>query len=148
MKAVSALAIASLVVGCAHPPRSGNVYQSYQTQTEQSVRTGTVESVRNVTIANPQTGVGTMTGAALGGIGGSYAGEGRGQAAMAILGALAGGLIGQRAEQGANKRDALELTVRLDDGEVRAITQEADETFRPGERVRLVSDGYITRVTH
>jgi len=148
MKAVVALAIASLVAGCANPPRSGNVYQNYQLQTEQVVRTGTVESVRSVTITNPESGIGTMTGAALGGLGGSYAGEGRGQAAMAILGALLGGLLGQRAETGVNQQAGLEITVRLDNGEVRAITQQADEFFRPGERVRLVSDGYTTRVTH
>ena len=29
-----------------------------------------------------------------------------------------------------------------------AITQEADEAFRPGERVRIISDGTTSRVTH
>jgi outer membrane lipoprotein SlyB len=38
--------------------------------------------------------------------------------------------------------------VRLDNGELRAITQDADEPFRIGERVRLLSNGRTTRVTH
>jgi outer membrane lipoprotein SlyB len=46
------------------------------------------------------------------------------------------------------KKQGLEITVKLDNGELRAITQEADETFRPGERVRLLSGGGVTRVTH
>ena len=41
-----------------------------------------------------------------------------------------------------------QITVRLDNGELRAIAQEADEEFRPGERVRLVTGGGKTRVTH
>lgn len=148
MKAVAALALASLVAGCAYPERSGNVYQSYQAQTEQVVRTGTVESVRNVSIENPQSGVGAMGGAALGGLAGSAGGEGTGQAALVVAGALVGGLLGQHAEHAANKEPGLEITVRLDNGEVRAITQTADEAFHPGERVRLLSDNYTTRVTH
>jgi outer membrane lipoprotein SlyB len=150
MKAVVVVgpALASLIAGCAYPPHSASVYPSYQAQTEQIVRTGTVESIRSVTIANPQSGTGVVSGAALGGLAGSTAGGGRGEAAMAILGALVGGLIGQRVEANANTRPGYEITVRLDNGEVRAVTQEADEFFRPGDRVRLVSDGYHTRVTH
>jgi outer membrane lipoprotein SlyB len=143
-----AVALAAVLAGCAAPSTSGSVYSSYQTQNEQVVRMGTVESVRNVTIANPETGVGAVSGAALGGLGGSQIGEGNGAVAMGIVGALAGGLLGQHAEHGANNRPGFEITVRLDDGELRAVTQLADEMFRPGERVRLLSNGYNTRVTH
>jgi uncharacterized protein YcfJ len=74
------------------------VYNSYQTMNEQVVRMGTVESVRNVTIASPESGVGTMTGAALGGLGGSEIGGGKGSIATGIVGAVAGGLVGQHVE--------------------------------------------------
>lgn len=148
MKATFPVICAALIAGCATTPQSGSVYHASQTQNEQVVRTGTVESVRNVVIANPESGVGTMSGAALGGIAGSQAGSGSGQAAMSIVGALAGGLLGQRVEKNANNRPGVEITVKLDSGELRAITQTADELFRPGERVRLLSNGYNTRVTH
>jgi len=148
MKAPIPLICAALLAGCASTPQSGSVYHASQTQNEQVVRTGTVESVRNVVIANPESGIGTMSGAALGGIAGSQAGSGSGQAAMSIVGALAGGLLGQRVEKNANNTRGFEITVKLDSGELRAITQTADELFRPGERVRLLSNGYNTRVTH
>ncbi len=46
-------------------------------------------------------------------------------------------------------RDGVELTVRLDNGDLRAITQEqTGELFRAGDRVRLLSSGGTTRVTH
>jgi len=39
------------------------------------------------------------------------------------------------------------VTVKLDDGQMVAIVQDADETFRPGDRVRILSDGATSRVT-
>jgi outer membrane lipoprotein SlyB len=152
MKTFAVPLLASLLsivlTGCANPPPSASVYNYYQTQNEQIVRTGTVESIRNVTIMNPERGVGTVGGAALGGIAGSAAGEGKGQAAMTVIGALAGGLLGQHAEQNVNQKPGFEITVRLDTGELVAVTQAADEMFRPGERVRLLNSGQTTRVTH
>jgi outer membrane lipoprotein SlyB len=148
MKAVVATALAVLVAGCATPPPSSSVYHYGQTQNEQSVRLGTVESVRNVTIANPESGTGTLGGAALGGLAGSTIGSGKGEAAGAIAGAIAGGLLGQHIEASANNKPGYEITVHLDSGEYRAITQAADEVFRPGERVRLISNGVTTRVSH
>ena len=67
---------------------------------------------------------------------------------MALVGAVAGGLIGNRVEADANRKPGYEITVKLDNGELRAITQLADEMFRPGERVRLLSNGITTRVSH
>jgi outer membrane lipoprotein SlyB len=40
------------------------------------------------------------------------------------------------------------VTVKLDSGALVAIVQEADETFKAGERVRILSDGRTSRVTH
>ena len=61
---------------------------------------------------------------------------------------LAEGIIaGQAVEQHATQRRGVEVTVKLDNGTMVAVTQEADETFRPGDRVRLLSDGATTRVT-
>ena len=139
---------AALVAGCASTS-SGSVYSSGQARQEQIVRMGVVESVRQVTIEGPKNGVGTLAGGALGGIAGSNIGGGnRGSAVGTILGAIAGGVAGNAIEQNANKRPGLEITVKLDNGELRAITQDADEGFRPGERVRLLSSGGVTRVTH
>lgn len=149
MKSILTLAIAATLAGCVVAPQSASVYRPYQTQNEQVVRMGQVESVREVTIAQRDTGTGTMAGAALGGIAaGSNVGGGNGAIAAGILGAVAGGAIGSHLEANMNNRKGFEITVKLDNGELRAITQEADEMFRPGERVRLLSSGRTTRVTH
>ena len=77
-----------------------------------------------------------------------HLGQGSGALAATIVGAVVGGIIGQNIEANANQRKGLEITVRLDNGEFRAITQDADELFRQGDRVRLLSSRGITRVTH
>ncbi|MDY7536900.1 hypothetical protein QN372_12995 [Undibacterium sp. RTI2.1] len=149
MKKLLVLSTVLALSACAVPPTSNSVYRPGQTQNEQSVRMGVVESVREVTIDKGQSGVGTAAGAALGGIAaGSSIGGGNGAIAAGIVGAIAGGLIGQKVEGNMNKSMGLEITVRLDNGEMKAITQDADELFRSGDRIRLLSNGRTTRVTH
>jgi outer membrane lipoprotein SlyB len=109
---------------------------------EQSVRMGTVESVRNVTIANPESGVGTMTGAALGGLAGSKSAAARARSPPASSAPWPAACSASGSKPG-QQPPGFEITVHLENGELRAITQPADEMFRPGERVRLVSNGYI-----
>jgi outer membrane lipoprotein SlyB len=142
------VAAAAVVAACAEP-RSANVYRAGETMREQVVRMATVESVRQVTIDRGQTGVGTGAGAIVGGVAGSNIGSGKGSVVGTVLGAVAGGIAGQAIEGSTSKVPGLEITVRLDNGEVRAIVQEVnDQTFLPGERVRLLSEGGHTRVTH
>jgi outer membrane lipoprotein SlyB len=146
--ALVAVSMAVAVAGCATQSNSSGVYSSYQTQREQVVRMGVVESVRQVTIQRPDSGVGTLGGAAVGGVAGSAVGAGRGSVVGAIVGAVAGGIAGNAIENSVDRRPGYELTVRLDDGEMRAIVQEADEPFAPGDRVRILSRGGVSRVTH
>lgn len=145
--AVAAVALLG-VAGCAAPPRGGADYRGHETRTEQSVRFGVVESIRNVRINATDTGVGTTSGAVLGGIAGSTVGHGRGSVAGAVAGAVIGGIIGSAVEKDANFRDGIEITVMLDGGKYIAVVQEADETFRVGDRVRILSGRGATRVSH
>jgi outer membrane lipoprotein SlyB len=80
---------------------------------------------------------------------GSAAGQGAGQAAAIVGGAILGGLIGNTVERDANRRPGLELTVRLDNGRMIAVVQDdTGEPFRPGDRIRVLWNGYLTRVSH
>ena len=143
----AALACALLLGGCAYNYGAAD-YRAYDTLGEQVVRFGIVESIREVRIQPPESGVGTAGGAMLGGIAGSTVGGGSGQVAGAIGGAILGGLIGQSVERSANERPGIELTVQLDSGKYIAVVQQADEQFRPGDRVRVLSGRGTTRVTH
>lgn len=144
-----AVAAASVAVlgGCASS-MSGGAYSRGQARQAQEVQMGMVESVRNVKIEGTKSPVGTGAGAVIGGIAGSNVGSGKGSTVATILGAVAGGVAGSAIEEGVMSKDGLEITVKLDNGRMIAVTQEADEQFRVGERVRVLSGGGVTRVTH
>lgn len=144
---VLALAAATVLAGCASS-QSGSAYERRQARQEMSVRLGVVESVRRVTIEGAKSPVGAVAGAGLGGLAGSNIGRGRGSTAGAIVGAVIGGVAGSAVEEQVTKKEGLEITVKLDSGELIAVTQEADETFHPGERVRVLRGSGASRVTH
>ena len=145
LTAVAAFA-AVMLSGCA-PSTSGSVYSRDQARQEQTVRIGVVDSVRQVQIEGTRSGIGPAAGAVAGGIVGSTVGQGKGAAVGAVLGSVAGGIAGQAAEQAGTRKNGVEITVRLDNGSLTAITQEADETtFAPGDRVRILSGGGVSRV--
>ncbi len=144
---VAVLAIVTVLSGCAAPGFGGGSYSRDQARREQTVRMGYVESVREVKLEGTRSGVGPAAGAVAGGVAGSAIGHGRGSAIAAIGGAVLGGLAGQAAEQGITAKRGVEVTVKLDNGQMVAVMQEADETFRPGDRVRILSDGATSRVT-
>jgi outer membrane lipoprotein SlyB len=144
----SAAAVCGLLLGgCAYPQGSYD-YRGYQVMGEQTVRFGVVDSLRPVRINPGETGVGTAGGAVLGGIAGSHVGGGSGQVAGAVGGAILGGILGSNIERSANERQGIEVTVLLDNGKYISVVQEADELFRPGDRVRVLSGRGTTRVTH
>lgn len=137
---------ALMLAACAS--QSGSSYSRSQTRGEQTVRMGVVESVRNVNIEGTQSGIGAVAGAAVGGLGGSNVGGGKGSTVGAVVGAVLGGVAGNAIEGSTTKKAGIEITVKLENGKLLAVTQEADEQFRPGERVRVLSGGGVTRVAH
>ncbi|MCB5191252.1 glycine zipper 2TM domain-containing protein [Methylobacillus arboreus] len=144
---VAAASILLTLSGCMGS-KSGDVYSRDEARKTQTVRLGVVESVRNVKLEGTKTPIGGGAGAVVGGIAGSSVGGGKGQAIATVLGALVGGLAGAAAEEGVTRKDGLEITVKLESGSLIAVVQEADTQFSPGDQVRLVESGGVTRVTH
>ena len=142
------IAFISVFLAACASSNSGNVYSRDDARKVQTVKTGVVESVRSVKLEGTKSPIGTVAGGAIGGIAGSSVGGGRGSAIAAVIGAVAGGLAGSAIEEGVTRKDALEITVKLDGGSMIAIVQEADEQFHPGEKVRIVENGDTSRVTH
>ena len=140
------LLIPVILAGCASS-KSGDVYTRDQARREMTVRTGVIESVREVTMEGTRSGAGTFAGGAVGGVAGSHVGGGRGQIVGAILGAVAGGVAGSAIEGNVTQKTALEITVKLDSGQLIAVVQEMGEVFHPGQRVRILSGSGSTRVT-
>lgn len=145
---IAVLLLMSIILsGCASS-RSGDVYTREQARREMVVRMGVVESVREVLMEGTHSGTGTLAGAAIGGVAGSTFGGGRGSIVGAIIGAVAGSVAGSAIEGNVTKKNALEITVRLDNGQMIAVVQEMGEVFHPGQRVRVLNDHGSSRVTH
>jgi outer membrane lipoprotein SlyB len=143
-----AIGLLSLFLAACASSNSGSVYSRDDARKVQTIKTGVVESVRQVKLEGTKSAVGTVAGAAVGGVAGSSIGHGKGSVVGAVIGAVAGGLAGSAIEEGVTRKDALEITVKIDGGALVAIVQEADEEFRAGDKVRLIENAGTTRVSH
>ncbi|MGE8497719.1 MAG: glycine zipper 2TM domain-containing protein [Pseudomonas sp.] len=146
---VSFAAMALMLGGCASS-LTGDTYSRDEARTVQTVRMGTIESLRPVKIEGTKTPIGAGAGAVVGGVAGSGIGGGRGSAVAAVIGAVAGGLLGAATEEGITRTQGVEITVREDDGTMRAYVQavEENQVFRVGERVRILTVNGTSRVSH
>ncbi|TRX75814.1 outer membrane lipoprotein [Pseudomonas mangiferae] len=129
---------------------TGDSYSRDEARAVQTVRMGTIESLRPVKIEGTKTPIGAGAGAVIGGVGGSAIGGGRGSVVAAVIGAVAGGVLGAMTEEGITRTQGVEITVREDDGSLRAYVQEVEpnQIFRVGERVRINTLNGTSRVTH
>ncbi|WP_293763196.1 hypothetical protein [uncultured Aquitalea sp.] len=145
MALIAALS-AGMLTGCASSD-SAAVYSKSQMRQAQTVRFGTVVSVNQVKMEGQNNELITLGGTALGGLAGSSIGGGKGSIAAGIVGAMAGGLGAQAAQRNMGGKNALEVTVRLDEsGKMLSIVQEADIALSAGQRVRVLSGGGSDRV--
>jgi outer membrane lipoprotein SlyB len=142
---IAAIAGAGSLTGCvvANP----NTVSAYDAQRMSTVVDATVLSVRPVTLQGRDTGVGTVSGAVIGGIAGSNVGGPRTGGIVGIAGAVVGGLIGNAVERDATKQEAVEILVQLKNGDRRSVVQPVGpDGFATGEPVIMVTTGGRTRV--
>jgi outer membrane lipoprotein SlyB len=145
---VTVFAALALILGGCASSLTGDTYTRDEARTVQTVRMGTIESLRPVKIEGTKTPIGAGAGAVVGGVAGSGVGGGRGSAVAAVIGAVAGGLIGAATEEGFTRTQGVEITVREDDGTMRAYVQavEENQVFRVGQRVRIMTVNGTSRV--
>ena len=140
----------SLALGGCASSLTGDTYSRDEARKVQTVRMGTIEMLRPVKIEGTKTPIGAGAGAVIGGVAGSGVGGGRGSAVAAVIGAVAGGLLGAATEEGLTRTQGVEITVREDDGSLRAYVQavQENEIFRVGERVRIMTVDGTSRVAN
>jgi outer membrane lipoprotein SlyB len=138
--AIAIAAAASLGLGACTSSVGGNVYSRGDVGSVNRVEAGTVTSVRQVKIEGTQSGIGTATGAVVGGVAGSTIGGGDEERAIgAVIGAVAGGIAGSAAERGVTGTTGYEYTIRLErNGEQVVIVQGSDVLIGIGAPVNIV----------
>ncbi|MBI4289865.1 MAG: glycine zipper 2TM domain-containing protein [Betaproteobacteria bacterium] len=103
---------------------------------------GTLTAVRMVEITGNGTGLGALAGGLTGAVVGSQLGKGDGNTAMTVLGAAGGALAGNEIEKNVKKRVTYRVTVHMDDGSFRTVSQPSPPPVARGGRVRII-DGAV-----
>ncbi len=135
------------LTGCASSLK-GDTYSRDEAKQVQTVKFGVVEDARFVVIEGTKTPIGTVAGAAVGGIAGSGVGNGTGAKIATVIGAVAGGLAGSAAEEQLTKSQGIELVVRLENNQIISVVQayEEDSPFHIGDKVRVLQLNGSTRI--
>ncbi|MGA0845023.1 MAG: glycine zipper 2TM domain-containing protein [Luteolibacter sp.] len=143
------LSVPFILGSCAQPSLTGDTYSRGEAGRVQSVERGTIIAIRNVKLEG-ESGTGTLLGAVAGGLLANQIGGGSGRRAATVAGTAVGGIAGSHIGQNVTSRPGMEIEVKLDSGGTLAIVQErsARDTFKVGDRVRVVGTGSRARVSY
>lgn len=119
---------------------TGDHYRRHEARVPQQVTYGKVAELRMVVIEGTKSRVGPAVGAIIGGVAGREVGDGRGRDLGRVAGATAGGVAGAAVEEVATRRQGIEITVHLRDGDTIAVVQQIDPKadFRVGDEVKVL----------
>ena len=108
---------------------------------------GVVQSVRQVYVqgggGNNSHVLGTIIGAVAGGLLGNTVGKGDGRKAATVAGAVAGGAVGNNVAKnisGGGNSTAWQIVVQLDNGRYATVTQRNNPNVQRGDRVQVRND--------
>lgn len=102
---------------------------------------GKVVAVRETEQKAEGTGLGAVIGGVIGGILGNTVGRGRGKTATTVVGAAGGAYAGHEGEKMLRAGKSYEVTIRMDNGSTRVVTQTG--RVQSGERVRVSGNSAI-----
>jgi len=103
---------------------------------------GVIVEVKAVEVLGKGTGVGAVAGGVAGAVVGHEIGGNR---AGTAVGAVVGGVAGHQIERQAREHKRYDITVRMNDGTTRALSDETGTppAFKSGDKVRVSQDGAI-----
>ena len=104
---------------------------------------GMIESIRLSEVKGQGSGLGAVAGGVAGGLIGNQIGHGTGRTVATIAGAAGGAYAGHTIEKNVKKHTVYRVTLRMDDGSLRTVSQQEAPAYAVGDRVRL-SNGRIT----
>ena len=112
------------------------------------IRQGKIEQITSVQVEHPhELGVGAILGGVGGAALGSFIGAGSGRDVAIAIGAIAGAVGGQYAENKyESKKDGQQIIVRLNSGVLVVVTQMKDANLKVGQHVYIEGSGPDARV--
>lgn len=126
--------VALLLAGCA----SSKHGIGSNDPAKEIIKLGVIESVAPIEM-DASSNAGSMAGSIFGQVGGANTGDGRGAVVGSVLGTVLGGSLGHQA--GIGSRPGLELWIKLDGAEQSTYAMQPGQpnSFRVGDRVRIVT---------
>lgn len=104
---------------------------------------GTVENFRQVEVKGDGSALGAVAGGATGALIGHQFGRGTGKDLMTIAGAVGGAFAGHAIEKNVRTKTRFEISVRMEDGSLKTISQDTAPAVRIGEHVRVINDQLV-----
>ena len=115
-----------------------------QEAAKECLNCGVIESIRLVEVKGEGTGVGAVTGGVVGAVVGSQIGQGKGKTVAEVAGAAGGAYAGNEIEKNMKKSTYFRVSVHMNNGSVRTITQKIDPGFKTGDSVKI-ENGTLVR---
>ena len=107
--------------------------------------TGTIRSIEVIPAAQGP-GLGTLAGAAIGGVLGHQAGGGTGKTVSTVAGAAGGAYVGHEIEKHRYPENQIyKVTIDMDDGTTQSFAQEAEPAVKQGDRI-TITNGVLSKL--
>lgn len=106
---------------------------------------GSVFDVRTVTVKGDSSGAGAVLGGIAGGVLGHQVGSGRGNTAATVVGAAGGAYVGNEVEKNRNTKTKYVVYVKMEDGSTRNFTYSNPTSYRVGDKVKIVDHKLVRR---
>ncbi len=106
--------------------------------------TGSIQSI-DLVPRSKGIGLGTLAGAAVGGLLGHQVGSGGGRTVATAAGAAGGAYVGHEMEKRRTSGEIYKVTIKMDDGTTQSFAQENAPQLNPGDRVRI-TNGVLSKL--
>jgi outer membrane lipoprotein SlyB len=107
------------------------------------VNCGVVDAIRAVQVDGNASGLGAVAGGVTGAVVGNQIGNGHGRDAMTVLGGVGGAFAGHSIEKNINRHTVYRVTVRMDDGSFRTVSQSHEPAVAIGSKVRVANGSLV-----
>lgn len=150
LRKVMIMLMSALILSCIACENLGNLgggSSQVQTYPISSHVNGNATIVSIETISRSQSiGLGTLAGAAVGGLLVYLVGGGTGKTVTTIAGAAGGAYVGHELEKQRQKNDHVyKVTLRMDDGTLQSFAQESQPILKQGDRVKI-TNGVVSKI--
>ncbi|MGH8671519.1 MAG: glycine zipper 2TM domain-containing protein [Burkholderiales bacterium] len=104
---------------------------------------GVIDAITPVEQEGSASGVGAIAGGVAGALLGNQVGKGTGRTIATVIGAAGGAYAGHKIEQNVRKDTVWNITLRMDDGTYRTLSETTQPSWYVGQKVKLINGAIV-----